>query len=120
MNMRRSSWSREFLDEVIRKYLSHFDPIEECINFQLSSIAGMYDVKLSSIGARAKEYVTPLEDAFVEAIDKKYRWASSPEGVMWALYINGHSYKEIAEIFGCAVGTVWNMIVDFQKKLKNL
>ncbi len=120
MMLMKRSWDREFLDEVIRKHLSQYDPIEDCINFQLSSIAGTYDVKLSSVGAKTKEYVASTEDAFIEAIDKKYRWAESPEGVMWALYINGHSYKEIAEIFRCAIGTVWSMVVSFQKKLKGL
>ena len=113
----RKSWSREFLDEVINTYLSDFDPVQRCIDYQLSSVSGSYGVKLSSLGMTRKEYVSSVEDRLIDAIDKKYMWAGSPEGVMWALYVNGFSYKEIAEIFGCAISKVWEMVMNFQKRV---
>jgi len=116
---KEKEWDREFLDEVIRKYLKDYDPVEQCVDFQLSSPMGSFDVKISSLGvAHPKEYVSSVEDRLIDAIDRKYRWADSPEGVMWALYLNGYSFREIAEIFGCSIGTVWSRVARFHKRVR--
>ena len=117
---KKYSWSREFLDKVIKTYLRDFDPVERCIDRQLSSLSGAIEVKSSMLGNEfrsSREYVPSIEDELIDAIDRKYRWASSAEGVMWALYINGHSLKEIADIFGVSITAVRLRVFDFHRKM---
>ena len=116
---RRRLWDSVFLDSVIKKYLRDFDPVEQFIDYQCASISGSYDVKLTSSDFSHGVSASSFEDRLIDAIDRKYIWASSPEGVMWALYLNGYSFKAIAEIFDCTVSKVWEMVRSFQRKVSD-
>jgi len=113
----RKTWDRKFLDEVIKKYLSDFDPVSRFIEYQLRSIMGILDIKVTTGTFTENTNYSAHEDSLISAIDRKYKWADTPEGVMWALYVTGHSFKEIAEIFKCSISLVYTKVMEHQKKL---